>query len=61
MTDDRPHPYSREELAALGNRLAEELRSFERQYPEVRPLPPMDEEETKALLIDLTQVATTRT
>ena len=53
-------PYSREDLAAMKNRLEEELRSFERQYPEARPLPPMEEEETKALLIDLMEVAATR-
>jgi hypothetical protein len=53
-------PYSREELDAMKNRLEEELRSFERQYPEVRPLPPMNEDETKALLIDLMEVAASR-
>ena len=53
-------PYSREDLAAMKSRLEEELHSVERQYPGVRPLPPMGEEETKALLLDLMAVAATR-
>jgi hypothetical protein len=52
--------YSHEDLAALKNRLEEELRDVEREYPEVRPLPPMDEEEAKALLMDLMDIACIR-
>jgi hypothetical protein len=55
-----PSPYSREDLAAMKNRLEEELSGVERQYPEARPLPPMGEEETRALLIDLMEVAVAR-
>ena len=53
-------PYSHEDLAALKKQLEEDLYGFERQYPEVRPLPPMGEDEAKDLLIGLMQIAATR-
>ena len=60
MSENHQSPYSREELAALRKRLEEQLGDLERDYPEVRPLPPMDEEEAKALLLGLMETATIR-
>lgn len=53
-------PYTHDELRDLRRQLEISLADCEREQPDIRPLPPMDEEEAKELLVALTSTATTR-
>jgi hypothetical protein len=52
--------WTHEEIAALKRKVERSLRATEREYPDIRPLPPMDEEEAKGLLHDFFSVAAER-
>jgi hypothetical protein len=53
-------PWTHEELQALQQKLTASIETFERDYPEVRPLPPMEEAEAQRLLMALTEAAIVR-
>jgi hypothetical protein len=53
-------PYTHEELRELRERLQVRLKAIEEERPNIRPLPPMTEEEAKTLLLDLIGAGTQR-
>ena len=53
-------PWSHEELCALSERIERDIRRTEEENPDIRPLPPLSEEEAKNLILDLTAVAVQR-
>jgi hypothetical protein len=53
-------PYTHEELDELKRGLEERLGRTEREYPEARPLPPMDQEEAHEMLQTLLATAAQR-
>lgn len=53
-------PWTHEELEDLQRSLTESLDTFERDNPEIRPLPPMEEAEAQRMLMALTDTAMMR-
>lgn len=52
--------YTHEELAELKRTLSESLSRTEEEYPDARPLPPMEEEEARDMLLTLVGAAKQR-
>jgi hypothetical protein len=53
-------PWTHEELRALRDKLDVSIETTERERPNIRPLPPMEEQEAQDLLLDLAETAITR-
>jgi hypothetical protein len=54
-------PWTLEELSSIQQRLGESMARTEESNPDIRPLPPMTEEETKEMLLAFFETATIRT
>jgi hypothetical protein len=54
-------PWTLEELSSIQQRLGESMARTEESDPDIRPLPPMTEEETKEMLLAFFETATIRT
>jgi hypothetical protein len=52
--------WTHEELSELKRKIESSLRATERKYPDIRPLPPMDEEEARDLLHEFFSAAAER-
>lgn len=56
----QPLPWTHEELNALKAKLDISIETTDRENPNIRPLPPMEEQEAHDLLLGLVEIATTR-